>query len=72
MQSHMIGMQSSLDRILAVVQGQAGGSMGPPPIFTPPRMSPPPNGERHRFPPLPGFAPPVSYSLIAHSSDLTS
>ncbi|KAF9038300.1 hypothetical protein BDZ89DRAFT_1090554 [Hymenopellis radicata] len=79
MQSHMIGMQSSLDRILAVVQGQAGGSMAPPPsIFTPPQagMSPPFNGERHRFPPLPGFAPPphkyATYGIVpstAPSSD---
>jgi len=71
MQSHMIGMQSSLDRILSVVQGQANaGSMFPPP--------PPPHqavGNRpfeedrgDKFPPLPGFAPPphkyATYGII--------
>ncbi|GAW01564.1 hypothetical protein LENED_003166 [Lentinula edodes] len=71
MQSHMIGMQSSLDRILSVVQGQAHSSA----MFPPP---PPPSqalGNRSfeeergdKFPPLPGFAPPphkyATYGII--------
>jgi len=80
MQSQMIGMQSSLDRILSAVQPQGTGSLSMPP--PPPGMYPlhmeghrdgtglPPqhrNGfeqgpapsDRGRFPPLPGFAPPV-------------
>ncbi|KAK0213045.1 hypothetical protein DFS33DRAFT_1464788 [Desarmillaria ectypa] len=73
MQSHMIGMQSSLDRILALVQNQAQGSgnMPPPSSIFPSAgngaLSPSGrNGfesgsgssDRGRFPPLPGFAPP--------------
>ena len=62
MQSQMIGMQSTLDRILSAVQ------QGPPPGFreqaprAPDVYNPPPSAD-HRtgrvFPPLPGFAPPV-------------
>ncbi|KAK0476634.1 hypothetical protein IW261DRAFT_1339248 [Armillaria novae-zelandiae] len=73
MQSHMIGMQSSLDRILALVQNQAqgSGSMPPPSSIFPSAgngaLSPsgrngfesgPGSSDRGRFPPLPGFAPP--------------
>lgn len=73
MQSQMIGMQSSLDRILAAVQqgnpfpnGSRDVSMFPPvppmrngEVYTPsPGADGPSN--RPKFPPLPGFAPPVS------------
>ena len=78
MQSQMIGMQSSLDRILSAIQqnqaamqhatgysgGPRDGPVLPPPI--PPLRNGPDNynpGEgssRPKFPPLPGFAPPVS------------
>lgn len=69
MQSHLIGMQSSLDRILnTVVQTQAQANAGANAGAT--HQYPPTNGahapshrngdDRHRsFPPLPGFAPPV-------------
>ncbi|KAF9060648.1 hypothetical protein BDP27DRAFT_1429814 [Rhodocollybia butyracea] len=76
MQSHMIGMQSSLDRILSVVQGQAtAGAMFPPP--QPQAVGNRPFDERgDKFPPLPGFAPPphkyATYGIIpstAPSSD---
>lgn len=71
MQSQMIGMQSSLDRILSAVQTQ---SAGPQPAY-PPRDGPEfearnsfeGNGtapERRAFPPLPGFAPPVMLTLL--------
>lgn len=78
MQSQMIGMQSSLDRILSAVQTQQSNTaMAQQPMYSNgsgPRDAPgflPPhrNGfemgqgqnERTRsFPPLPGFAPPVS------------
>jgi len=72
MQSQMIGMQSSLDRILSVVQTQNGN--GPHPQLYPPHMEAHRDGNsltHHRngfdagpapamrsFPPLPGFAPP--------------
>ncbi|KAJ7346618.1 hypothetical protein DFH08DRAFT_868806 [Mycena albidolilacea] len=83
MQSQMIGMQSSLDRILSAVQTQ---SAGPQPAY-PPRDGPEfearnsfeGNGtapERRAFPPLPGFAPPphkyATYGIVpstAPSSD---
>jgi septal ring-binding cell division protein DamX len=72
MQSQMIGMQSTLDRILSAVQSQtqlqqnmaqqAGVSPYPTgPLgrsqerFSEAGDAPP----RSRFPPLPGFAPPV-------------
>ncbi|KZS98190.1 hypothetical protein SISNIDRAFT_546194 [Sistotremastrum niveocremeum HHB9708] len=73
MQSQMIGVQSTLDRILAAVQSQPAPpvqqhnpySMPPPP---PPHPSssnhyPPENARQNgsgprSFPPLPGFAPP--------------
>lgn len=80
MQSQMIGMQSSLDRILSAVQPQnsANPSMPPPHPGMYPHMDAlrdgtgiplqhrngfdPASGpvDRGRFPPLPGFAPPVS------------
>ncbi|KAI0682416.1 hypothetical protein BC835DRAFT_1299457 [Cytidiella melzeri] len=83
MQSQMIGMQSTLDRILAVVQ------QGPPPPFRespsgppmrgPEVYNPPPsvdNRAGRSFPPLPGFAPPPhkygTYGIVpstAPSSD---
>lgn len=70
MQSQMIGMQASLDRILSAVQGHPGP---PPGAMYPPDLHPPgsrevqgfrnftrPGFEQKTFPPLPGFAPPVS------------
>lgn len=80
MQSQMIGMQSSLDRILAAVQNQnhnngnmaQQGGMYPPNrdgTYSGPQVSATRNGmadpygsppARPRFPPLPGFAAPVS------------
>lgn len=78
MQSQMIGMQSSLDRILAAVQqgnpfpnGSRDVSMFPPvppmrngEVYTPsPGADGPPN--RPKFPPLPGFAPPVRASRVS-------
>ena len=81
MQSQMIGMQSSLDRILSAVQQNQAASMGPPGMYGNGSReykqlsymhrelsyadiySPPNTGDgsssRPRFPPLPGFAPPV-------------
>ena len=68
MQSHMIGMQATLDRILAAVSG------GPPPQLAYPSglphghvAQPSPGVEfgqrplspRVQFPPVPGFPPPV-------------
>ncbi|KAK7472549.1 hypothetical protein VKT23_000664 [Stygiomarasmius scandens] len=78
MQSHMIGMQSSLDRILALVQNQAvasGGLLYPPqpPTNTESRDATASGGfesnDRNRpFPPLPGFAPPphkyATYGIV--------
>lgn len=83
MQSQMIGMQSSLDRILSAVQPPHGNpGMPPHPALFPPHMEAhrdpsglppqPRNGfegaagpaDRGRsFPPLPGFAPPVSLCI---------
>ena len=70
MQSQMIGMQSSLDRILSAVQTQNGNA---PQLYTPMEAHRDGNPITHRngfdagpapavrsFPPLPGFAPPVS------------
>ena len=74
MQSQMIGMQSSLDRILSAVQTQNGN--GPhPQLFTPMEAHRDGNSITHHrngfdagptsamrsFPPLPGFTPPVSH-----------
>lgn len=96
MQSQMIGFQSTLDRILAAVQGQPAGPSGSfptTPYATPMNMHPghgrempityvpSPGGprgsvdlfnpqdangtvQRKSFPPLPGFAPPVSTSAV--------
>ncbi|KAJ4483425.1 hypothetical protein J3R30DRAFT_3835018 [Lentinula aciculospora] len=71
MQSHMIGMQSSLDRILSVVQGQAhSGAMFPPPPPSSQAVGNRPFEEERgdKFPPLPGFAPPphkyATYGII--------
>ena len=70
MQSQMIGMQSSLDRILSAVQTQNGNA---PQLYTPMEAHRDGNPITHRngfdaapasamrsFPPLPGFTPPVS------------
>ncbi|KAJ7045519.1 hypothetical protein C8F04DRAFT_1065085 [Mycena alexandri] len=75
MQSQMIGMQSSLDRILNAVSVQGNGHQGPyPPRDGPEYQSAP--QERRAFPPLPGFAPPphkyATYGIVpstAPSSD---
>ncbi|KAG7098513.1 hypothetical protein E1B28_000457 [Marasmius oreades] len=84
MQSHMIGMQSTLERILAILQGQApGNQLFPPSSINPPASSSHegenfPGGEDRikSFPPLPGFAPPphkyATYGIVpstAPSSD---
>lgn len=75
MQSQMIGMQSSLDRILTLVQGQSQnqqlhsnpreGSLGTPGSsgrYSGHMETSSPGAERPRFPPLPGFAaPPHKY-----------
>jgi hypothetical protein len=65
----MIGMQSSLDRILSAVQTQNGNG---PQLYTPMEAHRDGNPITHRngfdagaasmrsFPPLPGFTPPVS------------
>ncbi|KAI3618952.1 hypothetical protein WG66_000567 [Moniliophthora roreri] len=81
MQSHMIGMQSTLERILSIVQGQAQASGAP---MFPPNHAAGPSHEQTRngddrtraFPPLPGFAPPphkyATYGIVpstAPSSD---
>ncbi|KAJ7925303.1 hypothetical protein B0H13DRAFT_2229765 [Mycena leptocephala] len=85
MQSQMIGMQSSLDRILSAVQTQGAGPQ-PPYSPHPSRDGPeytsrngfdgPSAAERRSFPPLPGFAPPphkyATYGIVpstAPSSD---
>lgn len=64
MQSTMIGMQSSLDRIFSAVQmNTAATSASSSQSFSP-------IDEPKKFPPLPGFAPPVSppncVSTITH------
>lgn len=84
MQSQMIGMQSSLDRILSAVQPQAQAHalqqpayaessarrdsyLGLPSVVV---LQPPlihiaaPQRTGKSFPPLPGFAPPVSPSPL--------
>lgn len=81
MQSQMIGMQSSLDRILTAVQPQIQtnpAASQPQPYSSSPRRdsagyaiptSTSRNGES--FPPLPGFAPPVSIYAINKIFTLT-
>ncbi|KAI0341976.1 hypothetical protein BDW22DRAFT_1358086 [Trametopsis cervina] len=82
MQSQMIGMQSTLDRILSAVQqgphqGLREQPPGPP-MRGPDMYSPQPTDHRSNrsFPPLPGFAPPphkyATYGIVpstAPSSD---
>ncbi|KAG6837718.1 hypothetical protein H0H93_003520 [Arthromyces matolae] len=74
MQSQMIGMQSSLDRILSAIQTQQamgaqqmyngagpsrdGSGFMPPPPRNAFDMGPPQTDRAKSFPPLPGFAPP--------------
>lgn len=79
MQSQMIGMQSSLDRILAALQTQpANAALPQQPVLYATSVGPsnyrdvspypatirngngPGNNPGRSFPPLPGFAPPVS------------
>ncbi|GJE94983.1 Zn(II)2Cys6 transcription factor [Phanerochaete sordida] len=84
MQSQMIGMQSTLDRILAAVQqpppmynhGRDSMSGPLPPIRTADMYDPPSPRAGKVFPPLPGFAPPphkyATYGIVpstAPSSD---
>ena len=77
MQSQMIGMQSSLDRILSAVQTQTGNG---PQLYTPMEAHRDGTPITHRngfdagpastmrsFPPLPGFIPPVSLVLLRPS-----
>lgn len=91
MQSQMIGLQSSLDRILSAIQNQVPHAAnyahnitsasardinnayvhtnGPPrgsvDIFNPSDPGNPPQRPRQKsFPPLPGFAPPVSKNAM--------
>lgn len=91
MQSQMIGLQSSLDRILSAVQGQVQPSVsyghnmtgspardihgvymsanGPPrgsvDIFNPSEAGDQSQrNQTKQFPPLPGFAPPVSDGVV--------
>ncbi|EJD34230.1 hypothetical protein AURDEDRAFT_131278 [Auricularia subglabra TFB-10046 SS5] len=78
MQSQMIGVQNSLDRILATLQQQ---QQPPAPSARPPSAFPvdpalqsqngdpsPSNGGKRPFPPLPGFAPPphkyATYGIV--------
>ena len=82
MQSQMIGMQSTLDRILSLVQQQppsiyghgrepvVGGPL--PPIRTPEMYDPPSPRTGKVFPPLPGFAPPVRNLPAPLKPQLTS
>ncbi|KAH0827973.1 hypothetical protein J3R83DRAFT_3612 [Lanmaoa asiatica] len=73
MQSQMIGMQSSLDRILSAVQSQGQPSNQQPGYTTSVRQGSgrdvgPSYPPRSRFPPLPGFAPPphkyATYGIV--------
>ena len=68
MQSHMIGMQTTLDRILATVSGGPQQSLTYPPVLPHGHVAQPspgvefgqhPLSPRPQFPPLPGFAAPV-------------
>ncbi|KZV96233.1 hypothetical protein EXIGLDRAFT_733595 [Exidia glandulosa HHB12029] len=85
MQSQMIGMQNSLDRILATLQSQQAGQSqqathsAPSPSFNIDPTLRNQNGSssaKRQFPPLPGFAPPphkyATYGIVpstAPSSD---
>jgi hypothetical protein len=71
----MIGMQTSLDRILQAIQTNPNLAMPPPPIYPPPPMAEGPAAQhlrqsfegaaaagpsdRRMFPPMPGFNPAV-------------
>ncbi|KIK96659.1 hypothetical protein PAXRUDRAFT_825716 [Paxillus rubicundulus Ve08.2h10] len=80
MQSQMIGMQSSLDRILSAIQtqGQANPQQQPAysasvsAAFTRDSGSGPTSLARSRFPPLPGFAPPLhkyaTYGIVTSTT----
>jgi len=68
MQSHMIGMQTTLDRILTTVSGGPQPSLTYPPVLPHGHVAQPspgvefgqrPLSPRPQFPPLPGFAAPV-------------
>lgn len=68
MQSHMIGMQTTLDRILAAVSGGPPPPLPYPPALPQGHVAHPsssvefgqrPPSPRAQFPPLPGFAVPV-------------
>lgn len=79
MQSQMIGMQSSLDRILSAIQTQqANGAMPAPqqlaaPMY--PQTLPGSSDRTKSFPPLPGFAPPphkyASYGIVPSTAPST-
>jgi len=75
LQSHMIGMQSALDRILQAIQTNPNLAM-PPTIYPPPSMAEGAAAQQNRqgfegsatagpsdrnrmFPPMPGFNPAV-------------
>ena len=72
LQSQMIGMQTSLDRILQAIQTNPNLAM-PPPIYPPPPMAEGaaaqqlrqgfegagPSDRNRMFPPMPGFNPAV-------------
>jgi hypothetical protein len=80
MQSQMIGMQSSLDRILSAVQTQNGNASQLYTHMEPHRDGNPithrngfdagPASAARSFPPLPGFAPPVSLVFVHHFTSL--
>lgn len=77
MQSQMIGIQSSLDRMLSVIQHNQGQPPLLPPAARPSSaFSEGSTDNRRAFPPLPGFAPPphkyATYGIVpstAPSSD---
>ena len=83
MQSHMIGMQTTLDRILATVSGATPSSLTYPPVQGHVAQPSPgvefgqrPPSPRSQFPPLPGFAAPVRqispcYQQLIHSFPAT-
>ncbi|KAG8214039.1 hypothetical protein J3R82DRAFT_10795 [Butyriboletus roseoflavus] len=72
MQSQMIGMQSSLDRILSVIQSQSQSNNQQPGYSANVKQGSGhdagPSHTRNRFPPLPGFAPPphkyATYGIV--------
>lgn len=74
MQSQMIGMQSSLDRILSAVQPQAQANVAQSSYAgsSPRRDGYPDSSRGGKFPPLPGFAPPphkyATYGIIASTA----